>query len=81
MTKLRAGVVGAGAFGRHHARKYAEDARISLVGVFDYHDERAQMLADTHQAEAFLRLEDLLAQVDVLTIASPPSQHGDAARE
>jgi predicted dehydrogenase len=79
MTKLRAGVVGAGAFGRHHARKYAEDSRVTLVGVFDRHDERAQMLADTHQVQSFYRLEELIEAVDLLTVASPPSQHFEAA--
>jgi len=80
MTKLRAGIVGAGAFGRHHARKYAEDARVTLVGVFDPDDERAQMLADTHQVEAFADLASLIAAVDAVTIASPPSQHFETAR-
>lgn len=78
MNKLRAGVVGAGAFGRHHARKFAEDPRVAFVGAFDPHDERAQMLADTHGAQAFLTLDALLAAVDIVTIASPPSQHAGA---
>ncbi len=80
MKKLRAGVIGAGAFGRIHARKYAEDARVSFVGVYDPDDERAQLLADTHKAAAFDTLGDLIAAVDVLTIASPPSRHAEAAR-
>jgi predicted dehydrogenase len=80
MTRLKAGVVGAGAFGRHHARKYAEDTRVALVGVYDHHDERCQMLADTHHMQAFLDLDALIAEVDVLTVASPPSQHFEAAK-
>jgi predicted dehydrogenase len=80
MTKLKAGVVGAGAFGRHHARKYVEDHRVILVGVFDRHDERAQMLADTHGVQPFYELQALLDQIDIVTIASPPSQHGEAGR-
>ncbi|MEZ5958404.1 MAG: Gfo/Idh/MocA family oxidoreductase [Hyphomonadaceae bacterium] len=80
MTKLKAGVLGAGAFGRHHARKYAEDHRVTLVGVMDHHDERAQMLADTHGVEPFYDVATLLAQVDIVTIATPPSQHATAAR-
>mgnify|MGYP002622621622 CR=1 FL=1 len=80
MTRLRAGVVGAGAFGRHHARKYSEDKRTSLVGVFDHHDERAQMLADTHEVQAYFDLDALIGAVDIITIASPPSQHAEAAR-
>lgn len=78
MSKLRAGVLGAGAFGRIHARKYAEDARVQFVGVFDPDDERAQQLADTHGAESFASREALFAACDIVTIASPPSFHGDA---
>jgi len=79
MTKLKAGVVGAGAFGRIHARKYAEDARVQFVGVLDPDDERAGQLADTHGAQAFASLSAMLAEVDIVTIASPPSLHAGAA--
>lgn len=79
MSKLKAGVVGAGAFGRIHARKYAEDARVQFVGVFDPDDERAEQLADTHGAEAFSTLDALLGASDIITIASPPSLHAGAA--
>lgn len=79
MTKLRAGVLGAGAFGRIHARKYSEDARVSFVGVYDPDDERATELANTHGAESFASLDALLGAVDIVTIASPPSFHGKAA--
>jgi len=78
MTKLRAGVIGAGAFGRIHARKYAEDARVSFAGVFDPDDERAEQLADTHGARSFASLDALLNDVDILTIASPGSLHAAA---
>jgi predicted dehydrogenase len=79
MSKLRAGVLGAGAFGRIHARKYAEDARVQFIGVYDPDDERATELANTHDAESFASLGALLNAVDVITIASPPSFHGKAA--
>ncbi|QGZ96511.1 Gfo/Idh/MocA family protein [Terricaulis silvestris] len=79
MSKLRAGVLGAGAFGRIHARKYSEDARVQFVGVFDPDDERATELANTHGAESFASLDALLGAVDTVTIASPPSFHGQAA--
>lgn len=80
MNKLRAGVLGAGAFGRIHARKYAEDARIQFVGLYDPDDERAQNLADTHGAQSFASADALLGAIDILTIASPPSLHGAAAK-
>jgi predicted dehydrogenase len=79
VSKLRAGVLGAGAFGRIHARKYAEDARVQFAGVYDPDDERAQQLADTHGAESFATRDALFAGCDIITVASPPSFHGDAA--
>ncbi|PZO49677.1 MAG: gfo/Idh/MocA family oxidoreductase [Alphaproteobacteria bacterium] len=80
MTKLRAGVLGAGAFGRIHARKYSEDARVKFIGVHDPDDERATELANTHGAQIFDTLDALLGEIDILTIASPPSFHGAAAK-
>lgn len=80
MSKPHAGVVGAGAFGRIHARKYAEDARVALAGVYDPDDERAQQLADTHGVMAFDSLAELIAACDMVTIASPPSLHAGAAK-
>ena len=35
LSPLRAGVVGIGAFGRHHAAKYALMDQVELVGVAD----------------------------------------------
>jgi len=80
MSKLRAGVLGAGAFGRIHARKYSEDARVKFIGVHDPDDERAIELANTHGAQSFDTLGALLSEIDILTIASPPSFHGAAAK-
>jgi len=77
--RLKAGVLGAGAFGRIHARKYAEDARVHFVGVYDPDDERAENLANTHGAQSFAGAETLIDAIDILTIASPPSFHGAAA--
>ena len=39
MKKLRAGVIGVGAMGKHHARIYSEMNEVELVGVADV-DER-----------------------------------------
>jgi predicted dehydrogenase len=76
---LKAGVIGAGSFGGHHARKYASLDGVSLVGVLDPHPERAGTLATSLDAKAFASLEALLAEVDVVTIASPGVTHAQAA--
>ena len=72
---LRAGVVGAGVFGGHHAATYGAMPGVVMSGVFDPHPERAGALAARHGGRAFASLEDLLAEVDVVSIASPASAH------
>src|SRR5262245_16622766 len=80
MTKLKAGVVGAGVFGGNHARKYQGDGRVELVGLFDVDSERAQKLASDLGVRAVPSIEALLADLDVITIATPPSFHAGPAR-
>ena len=73
--ELRAGVVGAGVFGGHHARQYAALEGVRLAGVFDPDLERAEALAGGLGVEAFGGLAALLAAIDVLTVASPAATH------
>ncbi|MGE3142562.1 MAG: Gfo/Idh/MocA family protein [Hyphomonadaceae bacterium] len=79
MSQLKAGVIGAGAFGGHHARNYAQDRRVTLMGVFDPDRARAEALAKQHGVKAFESAEALIETVDLLTIASPPSTHAALA--
>jgi predicted dehydrogenase len=76
---LRAGVVGAGVFGGFHAKKYVELPGIELVGVYDINPDRAAALAAPLAARAFAALDELLAEIDILTIASPAVAHADEA--
>ncbi|MBI3355680.1 MAG: Gfo/Idh/MocA family oxidoreductase [Nitrospirae bacterium] len=75
MTKLRAGVVGVGHLGQHHARLYTALPDSMLVGVTDQDLERARTIADRHGVQAFLNLSDLLKQVDAVSVAVPTSAH------
>ena len=76
---LNAGVVGAGSFGGHHARKYAALDGVKLIGVFDPDAGRAAALADSLGVAAFDELKALLDRVDVITVASPASTHAETA--
>jgi predicted dehydrogenase len=77
--RLRAGVVGAGVFGGHHARKYASLKGVRLTGVLDPHEERAEALAGPLGAQVFEELEPFLEAVDLVTVASPASSHAAIA--
>src|SRR5215469_2186718 len=76
---LEAGVVGAGVFGGHHARKYASLPGVKLTAVLDPHEERAEALASPLGAEVFEELEPFLDAVDLVTVASPASTHAEIA--
>ena len=77
---LRGGVIGAGVFGGHHARKYAAAPDVVLSAVLDtHHPDRAAALAVPLGGRAFHRLDEFLQTVDVVTVASPASVHAEGA--
>jgi predicted dehydrogenase len=73
---LRAGVVGVGRMGRHHARVYAQLEQTELVGVVDHNPERAEAIAEQYGCKAMFSVQQLIeAGVDVVSIATPTSYH------
>ncbi|MBI5116386.1 Gfo/Idh/MocA family oxidoreductase [Candidatus Poribacteria bacterium] len=75
MTKLRAGVVGVGHLGYHHARNYASLPTVDLVGVVDANEERAREVAAELKTLPFTRYEELAPIADVISVAVPTSKH------
>ena len=78
---LRAGVIGAGVFGGHHARKCASLPGVELTAVLDPHAERAEALAGPAGAAVFDEIEAFLDAVDLVTVASPASSHARMAMQ
>lgn len=77
---LRGGVIGAGVFGGHHARKYASAPDMVLSAVLDtHHPDRAAALAVPLGGRAFHKIDEFLEAVDVVTVASPASVHIEGA--
>ncbi len=76
---FRAGVIGAGVFGGHHARQYAQLDGVTLSAVLDPHPERAASLAAPLGGRAFSDLAAFLEAVDVVTIAPPAAAHAELA--
>jgi predicted dehydrogenase len=66
--------------GQHHARLYASLPGSQLIGVVDLSPERGQMIADRHGVRLFRNVEELLPQVDVVSIAVPTSVHYEVSR-
>jgi predicted dehydrogenase len=83
---LPVAVIGVGAFGRNHARVYAELAQSSeaqLVGVVDTDSARASAVAAEFTTRAFSSVRELLAagEVRAASVAVPTSAHLEVARE
>ena len=76
---LKAGVVGAGVFGGHHARKYGGLPGVELAGVFDVDLARARALAEPLGVAGYDDMAAFLAAVDVVTVATPAVHHAAAA--
>jgi predicted dehydrogenase len=74
-------VVGAGAFGRNHARVYhelaAQDAYIKLAAVVDSDLARAETIAREYHARAYASIDQLLQseQIQAASVAVPTIHH------
>jgi predicted dehydrogenase len=77
---VRAGVIGVGALGQHHARVYQSLPEARLVGVYDVDQARAAEVAARHSCRAFAQLRDLLAEADAVSVAVPTVDHHRVAR-
>ena len=78
-ARLRAGVVGVGHVGRHHARILAELPEVELVAVADIDAARAGAAADRSGCRAESRASALLDDVDAVTVAVPTEAHRQVA--
>ncbi|RJP74522.1 MAG: gfo/Idh/MocA family oxidoreductase [Candidatus Abyssobacteria bacterium SURF_17] len=75
MNRLKAGVVGVGHLGYHHARTYASHPNVKLVGVADIDRQRADEVAAEFGAKAFEDYRELAQLVDAMSVAVPTSKH------
>lgn len=80
VREVVAGVVGAGVFGGHHARKYAALPGVRLAAICDIDAHRAAALAEPLGAAALTDFDEFLDAVEIVTIASPASTHFELAR-
>jgi predicted dehydrogenase len=77
MDKVRVGVVGVGALGRHHARVYASLPDADLVGIVDTFPGRAEEVAGPLGTKVFSKYSDLIGKVDAVSIATPTTLHAE----
>jgi predicted dehydrogenase len=75
MDKVRVGVIGVGALGRHHARLYGECEAAELVGIYDRNPDTAQKVATEFRIPVFDTPAALAAKAEALSVAVPTNLH------
>lgn len=80
---MRVGIIGAGNIGRVHARAVlaSADDGVSLAGLFDVDQGRADTLAADLGTRAFASLGELHEAADGIVVASPNRTHAAYACE
>lgn len=73
-------VIGAGYFGRLHARQYAANPAAKLVAVVDIDEARARAVANEFGADAAYDYRSVIGRVVGASVAVPTAQHFEVAR-
>lgn len=77
--KIRAAVIGVGAFGRNHARVYHQlqqsGEAVELAGIVDTDFSRAQAVAKEFSSIAFRDPQELAGKIEAASVAVPTSHH------
>jgi virulence factor len=77
MERIRVGVIGAGMMGQRHCRVYSAQRRAQLAGVFDVSQDLGRQVARQHEAPFYETVDDLMDQVDAVSIVTPTPAHFD----
>ncbi len=78
--RVKVGVVGVGYLGRFHALIYSRMPDVELIGVVDADFKRAHEVAGEAGCAAFRHHDELLDQVDAVSIVVPTTLHLEVAR-
>jgi len=79
--QIRVGVVGLGAFGRHHAKHYAAHGGARLAALADVDIGRAEHAVAAYGGEAFADHRQLIGKVDAVSVAAPATHHARIAAD
>jgi predicted dehydrogenase len=73
--RIKVGVIGVGALGRHHARLYNLSDNADVVGVYDVNPESAQKVADEFGLKVYTDMDKLADECEALSVAVPATWH------
>src|SRR5215510_13263103 len=81
MNKLRIGVIGVGHLGAHHVKLLSELPSVELTGIYDPDKDRSSFIAGEVKTREYASVDELLRDVQCVSIVAPTSKHFDIAWE
>ena len=81
MSKLKVGVIGTGHLGKIHTKLFNEVETAELIGVYDIDESKAEIVAKEFNTKAFKNLEELLSQIDGVSIVATTSAHYELVKK
>jgi predicted dehydrogenase len=75
VKQIRIGLAGTGFAGKFHLENFPENG-VEVVGVTSPRAESREAFAGKHGLRAFASVAEMLPEIDVLDICTPPSSHG-----
>ena len=78
---INVGVIGVGNMGKHHARVYSELKECRLTAVSDIDEEKGKKIAKQYNCTYYKNFQDMLKDVDAVSIAVPTVFHKAVALE
>ncbi len=79
MDKLKVAVIGTGHLGKLHTKMYKMIDNCELTGVYDADRDAAESVAGEFNVKSFNSLEDVINEVDAVSIAATTSAHYELA--
>lgn len=80
MEKLNVGVIGAGHLGKLHTKMFNYIKNCNLVGIYDSYIDQAKGVGKEYDVKVFESLNDLLKEVEAVSIAATTSAHYELAK-
>lgn len=78
---LKTGVIGVGVMGGEHTRVYNSLKNSQLVGIYDFDKKLAKKIAKKFDCLAFNSVEELLKNVQAVSICTPTTTHFEIAKK
>lgn len=80
-AKVKLGLVGTGHMGQYHVNVATGLDEYDVSGIFDADQKRAKEIAEKFSIKQFSTYEDMLKEVDAVTIAVPTILHYEIAKQ